>query len=327
MDQEKRGPNEAADESVNGVAADESAADSQEAERAEFGEDRVAKLEAEVEALKKEKKELHEKSLRLVSDMENLRRRTERDKAEFSKYAISEFARDILGVGDNLRRAIESVPKESIEADSVLRSVVEGVEVTEKEFLKTLDKYQVSRFDPKGEPFNPHKHDAMTRIEVPNVPADTVVQVIHAGYMIGERVLRPAAVIVSKESTGTEKASDETPSEQDEIEEQVPPGAMKVPEGVESVSAEVNRMNDTPPPRNARVDVQQNVLGRDFQKDRRRQNAGTAENDDRVAQFRRPRSPAGDQSYSEVRPSSSSGGGGSSTKPSALHKPVISRKD
>ena len=135
-----------------------------------------------------------------MAEMENLRRRTERDKSEFAKYAISEFARDVVGVGDNIRRAIEAVPKESVCADPALRSLIEGIEVTERELLKVLEKFQVKRFDPLGEPFNPHLHDAMTKIDVPNVPADTVVQVIHAGYMIDERVLRPAAVIVAKGS-------------------------------------------------------------------------------------------------------------------------------
>lgn len=320
MDQEKSSPADQTEKAVNAnQSSHEANADTQPNERgASEGSSSADSLRAELEALKAENKELKEKSLRLMAEMENLRRRTERDKSEFSKYANSEFAKDMLSVADNMRRAIEAVPEEAIEQDSVLRSLVEGVQVTEKELLKTFEKYQVKRFDPTGEPFNPHLHDAMTRIEVPNVPADTVVQVIQAGYMIGERVLRPASVIVAKESEGSDKSKADQNKKDEEKEEPIPPGAMKAPEDIEEPSgSEEGRTT-------VRADVHQNVLGRDFQSDRRRQSTGqAATGDDRVAQFRRPRSAAGDQSFREVRTNS----GANTSKPSALHKPVISQKD
>ncbi|MGF1619919.1 MAG: nucleotide exchange factor GrpE [Rhodomicrobiaceae bacterium] len=321
MDEEKRGPSDSADETANSASSAEGNAETHMNAGNGASEEVVARLNSEIESLRAENQQLQDKTLRLVSDMENLRRRTERDKSEFSKYAISEFARDILGVADNIRRAIEAVPENAVSSDPVLGSLVEGVQVTEKELLKALEKYQVKRFDPKGEPFNPHKHDAMTRIEVPNVPADTVVQVIHAGYMIAERVLRPAAVIVAKEPTTTDSSSGSSQDDADEEDEVIPPGAMKVPEPMDSAR---EAPAERPVPRNVRVDVQTNVLGKDFQAERRRQNSAQS-GDDRVAHLRRPRSPAGDQSFSEVRTSSS--GAAPNTKPSALHKPVISRKD
>ena len=313
MNQDKSGPDETAEQPTNSP----SAAPEGGAERtADVGEPiPVAAAASEIEALKAENQELKDRSLRLMAEMENLRRRTERDKAEFSKYAISEFARDILNVGDNLRRAIQAVPQDAVAADQVLRSLVEGVEVTEKELVKALEKYQVKRFDPTGEPFNPHLHDAMTRIETPNVPPDTVVQVIHAGYMIGERVLRPAAVIVAKEATGGNTSSGSGSSSEKE-EEPIPPGAMKVPEEIEA-QAEASAAGSQGP--RVRVDVQQSVFSREHQGERRRSTSGAP---NESAPHRRPRSPAGDQSFREVRTSTSPAGG----KSSALHKPVINNK-
>jgi molecular chaperone GrpE len=319
MEEDKRGPTDANEQPENATPDDpETVAAGQPAGGAEAASDAVSGLAAEIEELRAENTDLKDKMLRLMAEMENLRRRTERDKSEFSKYAISEFAREIIGVGDNIRRAIEAVPKGAVTPDSVLYSFVEGVEVTERELLKILEKHQIKRFDPQGEPFNPHLHEAMTKIDVPNVPADTVVQVIHAGYMIGERVLRPAAVIVAKGGQGSDASKNSGKSEKSDKDEPIPPGAMKIPESVvlpEGAAGE-------PVGDSAHPDMQQPVLGREFQ-GRRRQSASAAEGAERVAPFRRPRSSAGDQSFGEVR----SNNGSTSVKPSALHKPVISRND
>jgi molecular chaperone GrpE len=148
--------------------------------------------------LKAENAELRDKNLRIIAEMENFRRRAERDKSEGMKYAISEFSRDIVSLADNLRRAIEAVPKDAVEHNAGLKTLIEGVEVTERELLKVFERHGITRFDPMGEKFNPHCHEAMVKVDVPNVPADMIVQVLQAGYRIGERVLRPATVIVAK---------------------------------------------------------------------------------------------------------------------------------
>ncbi len=114
------------------------------------------------------------------------------------KYTLSEFAGDMILVADNIRRAIEAVPKEQLDAIPALKSLVEGFEVTERSLLTALNRYQVTRFDPLGEPFNPHLHEAKSTVSAPDLPSNTVVQVIHAGFMIGERLLRPAGVVVSQ---------------------------------------------------------------------------------------------------------------------------------
>jgi molecular chaperone GrpE len=155
-----------------------------------------------METLKAENAELKDRNLRTMAEMENLRRRTERDKTEMAKYAVSDFARDVLTIGDNLRRAIEAVPKTAAANDATLSNLLEGIEVTERELLKALERQGIRRFDPKGEKFDPHVHNAMMRIETHEAAPDTIFQVIHAGYMISERVLRPADVIVAKAATG-----------------------------------------------------------------------------------------------------------------------------
>jgi molecular chaperone GrpE len=274
--------------------------------------DEKAQLAAEVETLRNEKRELEDKTLRLVAEMENLRRRTERDKAEFSKYAISEFARELLSVGDNIRRAIESVQAEATD-DPALRNLLEGIEVTERELIKAFEKQQVKRFDPQGEPFNPHLHDAMTRIDVPNVAADTVVQVVQAGYMIGERILRPAAVIVAKGGSGTEAPA---PNKETEDPNRLPPGATKVPEEVQAeqeMAAEGEFASGMSKAAN-RVEGRA-ASGREFQVERKRPSAAPGAVDERASQIRRqPPRPAGSVETPRNQPAS---------KPSALHKPVI----
>lgn len=317
MEEDKRGPDEGAEEPANSMPQTDDGEARSNSETQQIAELAV-RLSAELEATKAENEELKDRSLRLIAEMENLRRRTERDKSEFAKYAISEFARDVVGVGDNIRRAIEAVPKELVSTDPALGSLIEGIEVTERELLKVLEKFQVKRFDPLGEPFNPHLHDAMTKIDIPNVPADTVVQVIHAGYMIDERVLRPAAVIVAKGSVRPEPPAS---SGHHAGGDQVPPGAMKVPDEV--ISSSLAR--DTAQQKPARPDVQQTVLGREFHNDpppeRRRQNTSGAGAEERVAQFRRRA--AGESPHSDPRPQNGQG----ANKASTLHKPVISNNE
>ncbi len=151
------------------------------------------------EALLAENADLKDRVLRTMAEMENLRRRTDKDVRDARQYAASGFARDMLAVSDNLRRALEAVSDETrAAADDAMRALIEGVEMTEREMLNQLEKNGVKRIDPAGEKFDPNFHQAM--FEVPNteVPNNTVVQVMQSGYMIGERVLRPALVGVSK---------------------------------------------------------------------------------------------------------------------------------
>lgn len=170
------------------------------AQQAEAAQNMQAELQ-QLADLKAENAELRDKVLRTMAEMENLRRRTEREKTDIAKYAISEFARDAVSIGDHLRRAIEAAHKEPLDENPALKTFLEGVEVTERDLFKVLERHGITRFDPLGEKFDPHMHEAMVKVDVPGVPADVVVQVLHAGYKIADRVLRPAAVIVAKGGT------------------------------------------------------------------------------------------------------------------------------
>lgn len=150
-------------------------------------------------ALARELADTRDRMLRTLAEMENLRKRTEREVADARAYGISAFARDMLDIADNIRRALEAVPAEAVQADDAgLKTLIEGVELTERALLQALEKNGVRRFDPKGERFNPNLHQAMYEVPDAFLAPGTVAQVVQAGYMIGERVLRPAMVAVAK---------------------------------------------------------------------------------------------------------------------------------
>lgn len=154
---------------------------------------------AAMEKLIAENAELKDKSLRLAAEMENLRMRTARDVRDAKAYSVSGFARDTLAVADNLRRALEALPPESREShDKGLLNLIEGVEITERSLIASLERHGVRKLEPEGQKFDPNFHQAMFEVPNPDVPNNTVVQVVQAGYVIGDRVLRPAMVGVSK---------------------------------------------------------------------------------------------------------------------------------
>jgi molecular chaperone GrpE len=163
-----------------------------------------------VEALTKEAADARDKMLRTLAEMENLRKRTSREVADARTYGITGFARDVLDIADNLQRALDAVPAEArANADPGLKALIEGVELTERSLLNALEKNGVKKFDPAGGKFDPNFQQAMFEVPDPSVPAGTVVQVMQSGYMIGERVLRPALVGVSK---GGAKATPAAPA-------------------------------------------------------------------------------------------------------------------
>jgi len=146
-----------------------------------------------------ERDELKDRTLRTLAEMENLRRRTEREIADARAYAVTNFARDVLNVADNIHRALESVPADAkAAADGALKGLIDGIELTERDLAKTLERHGVKRVEPEGQKFDPNRHQAMFEMPNPDVPAGTVVQVVQTGYVIGERVLRPALVGVAK---------------------------------------------------------------------------------------------------------------------------------
>jgi molecular chaperone GrpE len=155
--------------------------------------------EGSAEALARELADARDRTLRTLAEMENLRKRTAREIADARAYGITAFARDVLDIADNLQRALDAVPAEAkAAADPGLKALIEGVELTERSLLNTLEKNGVKKFDPVGERFDPNFQQAMYEVPDPSVPAGTVVQVVQTGYKIGERILRPALVGVAK---------------------------------------------------------------------------------------------------------------------------------
>ena len=152
---------------------------------------REAELEAEVAKLK-------DQLLRAVAETENVRRRLEQQAEDRAKYAVGNFAKDILQVADNLRRALESIPAEARENDAMAHKLAEGVELTERSFLATLERYGIKRIESLGQRFDPHRHQAMMEVEDPSTPTGTVVFEMQAGYTIHDRLLREAMVGVAK---------------------------------------------------------------------------------------------------------------------------------
>ena len=151
------------------------------------------------ETLKAENAELRDKLLRTVAEMENLRKRTEREVSDTRSYAIAGFARDMLAATDSLSRALMVLPAEARDSsDATIKSLIEGIEMTEREMQRLLAKHGVKPIEAEGQKFDPHKHQAMFEVPDPTRPEGTVVQVVQAGFAIGDRVLRPAMVGVAK---------------------------------------------------------------------------------------------------------------------------------
>jgi molecular chaperone GrpE len=159
--------------------------------------------------LEAEKAELRDKLLRSLAEMENLRRRVEKDLADARTYGVTRFARDMLEVADNLRRAVETFPAEAkAAAEGHLKTLIEGVELTERDLLKKMESHGVRKLEPDGQKFDPNFHQAMFEAADETKPNGTVIAVVQSGYVIGERVLRPAMVGVSRGGPKAAPAAD-----------------------------------------------------------------------------------------------------------------------
>ncbi len=152
---------------------------------------RIAELETEAAEMK-------DRALRAMAEAENVRRRAERDKQDASKYAVAAFAREVLGVGANLRRALDSIDADARKASDALESLATGVEMTERALVSALERQGITRIDPLGQRFDSNQHEAMFEVPDESQPAGTVAQVIEVGYMLRDRLLRPAKVGVTK---------------------------------------------------------------------------------------------------------------------------------
>ncbi len=157
--------------------------------------DPLAAAESEIARLK-------DQLLRALAEIENMRRRAEREREETAKYAIAALARDILSVADNLQRTLDNIPQEARAADEWLNTLAVGVEATERELSAVFERFGMRRLEPLGQPFDPNLHQAIAEIPGTGKPAGTVVEVMRAGYVIHDRLLRPAMVAVAKGDAG-----------------------------------------------------------------------------------------------------------------------------
>lgn len=154
-------------------------------------------IESEVARLSAEAAEFKDKLLRTLADMENLRRRTEREVKDARDYALTSFARDLLAVADNFERALGAAPAE-LKENETAKGFIDGVDLTGRELAKVLEKHGIRKVEPHGQKFDPNLHQAMFEIPNADVPNGTVLQVLQPGFTIADRVLRPALVGVSK---------------------------------------------------------------------------------------------------------------------------------
>jgi molecular chaperone GrpE len=159
---------------------------------------RVAELAVALAAAEKKAEEHREQMLRALAETENVRRRIQRDRDEALKFATTGLAKDMLPVADNLRRALDAIPKDALEADEALRNLATGVEMTERLLLGALERHQIKRIDALGQKFDSNLHQAMFEMPGTGQPAGTVVQVLESGYTIHDRLLRPALVGIAK---------------------------------------------------------------------------------------------------------------------------------
>lgn len=181
-----------------------------------------AELTEKVATLQSQIADLTDRLLRAHAEMDNLRKRGAKEKEDMAKYAIQKFAGDVVNVADNFERAIMSVPAGAAAEDTAFKSLLDGVSLTEREFLNVLERHGVRRISPQGEPFNPHQHQAVMEAQDPSVPAGTIVQVFQNGYVIEDRVLRPAMVVVAKGGAKPTKAADAEPQQKEPGDDEAP---------------------------------------------------------------------------------------------------------
>jgi molecular chaperone GrpE len=153
---------------------------------------------AVLEAMKAEIESLKDQRLRALAEAENIRRRADKEKAEASQYAVTKFARDMLGIADNFSRALAACPPVLRDAaDPQIRAVLDGVEATDRQLLATLERYGVKAIETEGK-FDPNLHQAIAEVPGNGKPPGAIVDVVQSGYMIGDRLLRPAMVTVAR---------------------------------------------------------------------------------------------------------------------------------
>jgi len=163
---------------------------------------RIKELEAELATMK-------DRALRALAEADNTRRRAEKERADTAKFAVSSFAKNLLPVADNLRRALEAIPEETRKGNETIENIVVGVEATERELLRAFDKAGIKPIEAMEKPFDPNFHEVLFEGQIEGAAPGSVIQVMETGYVINERLLRPARVGIAKRTGGSEKKVDQ----------------------------------------------------------------------------------------------------------------------
>ncbi len=198
------------DEKAPEAAPEEAPETAPDAADADAAEEEVVELVDPLEAARAEAAELKDKLLRALAETENVRRRAQRDREDASKYAITNFAREMLKVADNLRRALDSIGDEARRDSETVENLTVGVEMTEREMLNTLERVGIKPIESLGQRYDHNLHEAMFDVEDATQPAGMIIQVLERGYMLGERLLRPAKVGVAKGGPSTAEETQPT---------------------------------------------------------------------------------------------------------------------
>ncbi len=169
------------------------------------GAEAASPLDARIAALEAELTDSKDRALRAMAEAENTRKRFERMQGDTAKYAVSGFARDMLDVADNLRRAIDAVPADQAASHQLLKTLLDGIGATERVMLAMLEKHGVKKITPTSGPFDPNFHEVMFEAEVPGKNAGEIIQLVEPGYVIQDRLLRPARVGVAKAGANAAK--------------------------------------------------------------------------------------------------------------------------
>ena len=165
-----------------------------------------------ITALQDDLDKTREQAQRALAEAENTRRRAQKEREDTSKYAVSSFAKDLLEVSDNLRRALEAVPGDLLDSEPRLKNLVDGIEATERTLLKTFEKHGIQKLEPLDEPFDPNFHEVMFEAPAPGKPAGVVMQVVEPGYLLHDRLIRPARVGVTKDDGSGAPPAGEDPT-------------------------------------------------------------------------------------------------------------------
>lgn len=192
---------------IDPAATSELQADQAEASSAADPAAPVDLASARIAQLEKEVGEWKEKMMRALADAENTRRRAVKDREDASKYAVTSFAKDLLDFSDNFHRALAAIPAE-LHSDERIAGIITGLEAMDANLLKTFDKHGIKKIEPLDETFNPNFHEVMFEAPIPGKPAGIVIQVVEAGYVIADRLLRAAKVGISKGGMGTDHQVD-----------------------------------------------------------------------------------------------------------------------